>query len=148
MVEDPLSPASLTLFYNSLTIPPQHEAEDREQELEHKAKDKFDEISEEAPKTYEKGKKKSAEKGKQAKEQVKEKSKEASDKTKEASEEFRENSDNPVVVANLAVIGLGSALLGWGAYQKYSVGELSWKVVGAWMGVVGLFAAGDYYLSQ
>jgi hypothetical protein len=25
---------------------------------------------------------------------------------------------------------------------------LTWKVVGAWTGIVGLFAAGDYYLSQ
>lgn len=41
-----------------------------------------------------------------------------------------------------------SAGLGFGAYRKYAAGELTWKVVGAWAGVVGLFAAGDFYLSQ
>lgn len=47
----------------------------------------------------------------------------------------------------IAVVGL-SAGLGFGAYRKYAAGELTWKVVGAWAGVVGLFAAGDFYLSQ
>ena len=36
----------------------------------------------------------------------------------------------------------------YGAYQKYSKGELSWKLVGAWAGVVGLFATADYYVSS
>ena len=105
-------------------------------------------------KSYEKGKKKSAEKGKEAKE-----------KAKRAGDEFRENSDNPVVIANLAgesyptnpmvklsnclaVIGLGSGLLAYGAYSKYSVGQLTWKVVGAWAGVIGLIGVGDFYFSQ
>lgn len=38
--------------------------------------------------------------------------------------------------------------MGFGAYRKYAAGELTWKVVAAWTGVVGLFAAGDYYLSS
>ncbi|CAG8962305.1 hypothetical protein HYFRA_00005360 [Hymenoscyphus fraxineus] len=76
------------------------------------------------------------------------KAKEAKAKGKRAVNNFEENSDNPVFIANaIAVVGL-SAGLGFGAYRKYAAGELTWKVVGAWAGVVGLFAAGDFYLSQ
>ena len=42
---------------------------------------------------------------------------------------------------------MGTAL-GFGAYRKWTQNELSWKLVGAWAGVVGLFAVGDYYVSQ
>lgn len=76
------------------------------------------------------------------------KEKEAKEKAKKAGHKIKENSDNPVFVGNaVAVVGL-SALLGFGAYRKYAANELTWKVVGLWTGVVGLFAAGDYYLSQ
>lgn len=47
----------------------------------------------------------------------------------------------------VAVVAI-SAGLGFGAYRKYAAGEFTWKLVGAWAGVVGLFAVGDYYLSQ
>jgi hypothetical protein len=74
--------------------------------------------------------------------------KEAKAKAKKYAGRLEANSDNPVFIGNaVAVIAL-SAGLGFGAYRKYAAGELSWKVVGAWTGVVGLFAAGDYYLSQ
>jgi len=79
---------------------------------------------------------------------AKKEGKEAKDKAKKAAGYVDRNSDNPVFIANaVAVVGL-SAGLGFGAYRKYAAGELSWKVVGVWTGVVGLFAAGDYYLSQ
>ena len=58
------------------------------------------------------------------------------------------NRDNPVIVGNAVVIAITAIGLGVGAYQKHQKGELSWGVVGAWAGVVGVFAAGDYYLSQ
>ena len=74
--------------------------------------------------------------------------KEAKAKGKKAVSRLEANSDNPIFIGNaVAVIAL-SAGLGFGAYRKYAAGELSWKVVGAWTGIVGLFAAGDYYLSQ
>ena len=74
--------------------------------------------------------------------------KDAKAKAKKAGHRIEANSDNPVFVGNaVAVIAL-SAGLGFGAYRKYAAGELSWKVVGAWTSVVGLFAVGDYYLSQ
>lgn len=36
----------------------------------------------------------------------------------------------------------------FGAYQKYSMGQLTWKIAGAWAGLVGLFATADYFASQ
>jgi len=67
---------------------------------------------------------------------------------KKGASNFSANTENPIFLGNaIAVVGL-SGLLGFGAYRKYVGGELSWKVVGAWAGIVGLFAAGDYYLSQ
>lgn len=76
------------------------------------------------------------------------KEKAAKEKAKKIEGHLERNSDNPVFVGNaIAVVAL-SAGLGFGAYRKYAAGELTWKVVAAWTGVVGLFAAGDYYLSQ
>ncbi|TVY48850.1 hypothetical protein LOCC1_G000978, partial [Lachnellula occidentalis] len=69
-------------------------------------------------------------------------------KGKKAVGRFEANSDNPVFIGNAVAVVSISAGLGFGAYRKYAAGELSWKVIGAWTGVVGLFAAGDYYLSQ
>jgi len=69
-------------------------------------------------------------------------------KTSKAGSRMKANADNPVVVGNALVVGILGAALGVGAYRKYIAGELSWKVAGAWAGVVGLFATGDYYLSQ
>ncbi|KAJ9636842.1 hypothetical protein H2199_007836 [Coniosporium tulheliwenetii] len=88
----------------------------------------------------------------QKEEEAKEKAREAKDKAKakakKAGNVMKENSDNPVVIGNAVTVGILGAVLGYGAYRKYSAGELTWKVVGAWVGIVGLFAAGDYYVSQ
>jgi hypothetical protein len=74
--------------------------------------------------------------------------KDAKAKANKAAGRFEANSDNPVFIGNAVAVVALSAGLGFGAYRKYAAGELSWKVVGAWTGVVGLFAVGDYYLSQ
>ncbi|TVY37599.1 hypothetical protein LSUB1_G004164 [Lachnellula subtilissima] len=74
--------------------------------------------------------------------------KNAKAKAKKVAGRFEANSDNPVFIGNAVAVVAISTGLGFGAYRKYAAGELSWKVVGAWTGVVGLFAAGDYYLSQ
>lgn len=74
--------------------------------------------------------------------------KEAKAKGKKAKSNLEANSDNPVYIGNAVAVVALSAGLGFGAYRKYAAGELTWKVVAAWSGVVGLFAAGDYYLSQ
>ena len=74
--------------------------------------------------------------------------KDAKAKANKAAGRFEANSDNPVFIGNAVAVVALSAGLGFGAYRKYAAGELSWKVVGAWTSVVGLFAVGDYYLSQ
>jgi len=85
---------------------------------------------------------------KKARKEFAEKEKKAKAAAKNFSGKIEQNSDNPVFIGNaIAVIALSTGL-GFGAYRKYAAGELTWKVVAAWTGVVGLFAAGDYYLSQ
>ncbi|PVH76773.1 hypothetical protein DL98DRAFT_657235 [Cadophora sp. DSE1049] len=74
--------------------------------------------------------------------------KEAKAKAKKAKSNLEANKDNPVYIGNAVAVVALSAGLGFGAYRKYAAGDLTWKVVGAWTGIVGLFAAGDYYLSQ
>jgi cation transport ATPase len=74
--------------------------------------------------------------------------KEAKAKAKKARSNLEANRDNPVYVGNAVAVVALSAGLGFGAYRKYAAGELTWKVAGAWAGVVGLFATGDYFLSQ
>jgi cation transport ATPase len=76
------------------------------------------------------------------------KEKEAKAKAKKVGGQIERNSDNPVFIGNAVAVVALSAGLGFGAYRKYAAGELTWKVVAAWTGVVGLFAAGDYYLSS
>jgi len=84
--------------------------------------------------------------------EAKKKATELKDKAKakgnKAGDRLQKNADNPVVVGNAILVGILGTALGVGAYRKYVSDELTWKVVGAWTGVVGLFAAGDYYVSQ
>lgn len=72
----------------------------------------------------------------------------AKKEAKEAEDWAAKNKGNPVVVGNVVAMAALGGLLGIGAYRKHSAGELTYKVAGAWAGVVGLFAAGDYFLSQ
>lgn len=92
------------------------------------------------------------EKAEQAKEQAKKqagiKKEQAKEKASKAADKAKKNSDNPVVLGNAVTLAALGGLLGFGAYRKYTAGELTWKVAGAWAGVVGLFAMGDYYVSQ
>lgn len=108
-----------------------------------------------AKSTANKTEKKAEELGREAKQKAKEYSQdakelghEAKDTADRAGDDLRRNSDNPVYVGNAVVVAALSAALGFGAYRKYASGELTWKVVGLWAGVVGLFAGGDYYVSQ
>ncbi|MCJ1395555.1 hypothetical protein MMC18_008441 [Xylographa bjoerkii] len=88
------------------------------------------------------------EKAKVAGQKTKEAAHDMSERAQEAGHELNENRDNPVVIANALIIGLGSAFVGFGAYKKYQAGELNWQVGGFWAGAIGLFALGDYYMSQ
>lgn len=67
---------------------------------------------------------------------------------KDADQWAEKNKNNPVVVGNAVVIALGAVLLGTGAYRMHRTNTLTWNVAGAWAGAVGLFAVGDYFVSQ
>lgn len=85
-------------------------------------------------------------------EEIKDAAKEIRDsaaaKKEKAKDKARKNADNPVVLSNAVGLAVVAAALSFGAYRKYSRGELTGKVVAAWAGVVGLFGLGDYYVSQ
>ncbi|KAF2870847.1 hypothetical protein BDV95DRAFT_607964 [Massariosphaeria phaeospora] len=83
-----------------------------------------------------------------AKQKTKEKAEKAKSKAKDEGRYVKKNSDNPVFIGNALTIGIFASVVGVGAYRKYVRDELTWKVAGAWAGVVGLFAVGDYYVSQ
>jgi hypothetical protein len=72
----------------------------------------------------------------------------AAAKKESAKDKARKNADNPVVLSNAVGLSVVAGVLGIGAYRKYARGELTGKVVAAWLGVVGLFGLGDYYVSQ
>ncbi|CAL3967151.1 hypothetical protein PZA11_003549 [Diplocarpon coronariae] len=74
--------------------------------------------------------------------------KDAKAKAMKARSNLEANKDNPVYIGNAVAVVALSAGLGFGAYRKYAAGELTWKIAGAWAGIVGLFATGDYFLSQ
>lgn len=112
-------------------------AKEKASSLSEKASSKADDFSASASTNYDK-----------AKSTASKKSSEAKAKAEGARDELSANRDNPVVVGNAVFIAITAIGLGVGAYQKHKKGELSWGVVGAWAGVVGVFAAGDYYLSQ
>jgi cobalamin biosynthesis Mg chelatase CobN len=103
-----------------------HKAEQSARDFGRKADEKAEEL-----------KKKASADGKKAKQEA-----------KEAEEWADKNKGNPVVIGNVVAVAALGGLLGFGAYKKYNAHELTWKVAGAWAGVVGLFAVGDYYLSQ
>lgn len=112
--------ASVPTDYESQEI--KTETQQREHELEDEARERAEKLKQEA-------------------EHKKEQAKAAAQKAKA-------NSDNPVVLSNAVGITLLGGLLGYGAYRKHAAGELTWKLAGAWAGVVGLFAVADYYTSQ
>jgi len=63
-------------------------------------------------------------------------------------EALKKNKDNPVVIGNAILYIALAGGLGYGAYVKQRVGELSWSVVGLGVGIVGAFGIVDYYASQ
>ncbi|SMY28101.1 unnamed protein product [Zymoseptoria tritici ST99CH_1A5] len=69
-------------------------------------------------------------------------------KGKEAEEWAEKNKDNPVVVGNAVALTALAGVLSIGAYRMHKANTLTWNVVGAWAGVLGVFAVGDYYVSQ
>lgn len=84
----------------------------------------------------------------EAKRAAKEAKEKAAAKASRGKHLAKENANNPVVLGNVLGVGILGTALGVGAYRKWVRDELSWKVVGTWAGVVGLFAVGDYYVSK
>jgi ElaB/YqjD/DUF883 family membrane-anchored ribosome-binding protein len=72
----------------------------------------------------------------------------AEEKAKKAEQWADKNKGNPVVVGNAVAISVLAGFLGVGAYRLHKADALTWKVAGTWTGVVGLFAVGDYFVSQ
>ena len=120
-----------------------------DQQLEaERAEEEAAEAAKEAKQSAKDFGKKAQSKGEELKKKAGTEGKKAKQEAKEAEDWADENKGNPVVIGNVVAVAALGGLLGFGAYRKYSAGELTWKVAGAWAGVVGLFAAGDYYVSQ
>lgn len=88
------------------------------------------------------------EQAKQAAAEARAKKDKAKEKARRGAGYAQQNADNPVLIGNALTVGILGTVLGVGAYRKWTRDELSWKVVGAWAGVVGLFGVADYYVSQ
>ncbi|PWY90652.1 dihydrolipoamide acetyltransferase component of pyruvate dehydrogenase [Aspergillus heteromorphus CBS 117.55] len=69
-------------------------------------------------------------------------------KAKAKASSVRRNTDNPVYIGNALILALAGAGLGYGAYRKHAVGQLSWELVGWASGAVGAFGAVDYFVSK
>ncbi|EEP81397.1 predicted protein [Uncinocarpus reesii 1704] len=59
-----------------------------------------------------------------------------------------ENKSNPVLVTNAILLTVASAGLGYGAYQKYLRGILTWETVALWSGGIGAAGLVDYFVSK
>ncbi|KAK3630593.1 hypothetical protein LTR56_017391 [Elasticomyces elasticus] len=102
-----------------------------------KAKEKYKQLASQAQHGMEKAKIESKKSATQIKQEA-----------KEADEWAGKNKGNPVVIGNLVVVAALGGLLGTNAYRMHKAGTLTWNVIGAWTGAVGLFAVGDYFVSQ
>lgn len=114
--------SSVPSDFESQTIKTETQAKEHELEAEAEARDKAEKLKKEAE--------------------------HKKDQAKKAARKAEANSDNPVVIGNAVGIAAFTGLLGYGAYRKYAAGEMTWKLAGAWAGVVGVFAVADYYTSQ
>ncbi|KAF2639554.1 hypothetical protein P280DRAFT_550283 [Massarina eburnea CBS 473.64] len=83
-----------------------------------------------------------------AKQKAKDAAEKAKAKSKRGGNYAKANAENPVFIANALAVGVLGTTLGVGAYRKYVRDELTWKVAGAWAGIVGVFGAAQYFGSQ
>lgn len=123
-------------------------AEEELSRLEKEGGKKFEELPEDVKEGYQKWKKSAAKDWEKTKKVASKDYQKAKKEAKEGAQWADENKKNPVVIGNAVVISALAGVLGIGAYRLHRAGELTWKVAGAWAGVVGLFAVGDYYVSQ
>lgn len=124
------------------------QAEQSARDLKSSAKSDSKSFANKAEAKFESAKGKAKEEYKEVKKQAGAAASKAEKEGKKAEEWADKNKQNPVVLGNaVAIVALG-ALLGTGAYRMHKANTLTWNVVGAWAGAVGLFAVGDYYVSQ
>jgi cobalamin biosynthesis Mg chelatase CobN len=133
----------------------QREAEEAEEKAAQHAREKAEELKKAGDNAATKAEQNAKDFGRKAEEKADELKKKAGVEGKKAKQEAKEaeewadkNKGNPVVIGNVVAVAALGGLLGVGAYRKYNAHELTWKVAGAWAGTVGLFAVGDYFVSQ
>jgi cobalamin biosynthesis Mg chelatase CobN len=133
----------------------QREAEEAEEKAANHAREQAEELKKagnDAATKAEQSARGFANKAEQTADELKKKAKvegkQAKKEAKEAEDWADKNKGNPVVIGNVVAVAALGGLLGVGAYRKYNAHELTWKVAGAWAGAVGLFAVGDYFVSQ
>lgn len=105
-------------------------------------------LQSDAKSKYEKARGEAGKEWKSLKKEAKKDGEKVKKEAKKAEQWAEKNKSNPVVVGNAVVIGALTSILGVSAYRMHKAGTLTWNVVGAWAGAVGLFAVGDYYVSQ
>ncbi|KAI1957600.1 hypothetical protein LOZ58_005686 [Ophidiomyces ophidiicola] len=84
----------------------------------------------------------------EAKEKAKAAALRGKDKAKGTCSKLSQNKSNPVLVTNAILLTVASAVLGYGAYQKYLKGILTWETVAWWSGGIGAVGLMDYYVSK
>lgn len=108
---------------------------------EHEAEDK---AREEAKEAAERAEQKAQELGEKAKKE----GRKAKAIAKKDAQKVSENRDNPVVIGNALIWGIGSIALASAAYQKHKEGRLDWQLVGSAAAVVAAFGVADYAASK
>ncbi|KAK3074264.1 hypothetical protein LTR53_003425 [Teratosphaeriaceae sp. CCFEE 6253] len=112
------------------------------------ASEQWEEVSTDAKRNYNKAAEKAQQGLEKAKIQGKKGYAEVKREAGEAEEWAEKNRGNPVVIGNLMAMSALGGVLGTNAYHMHKAGTLTWNVFGAWAGAVGLFAFGDYIVSQ
>ena len=105
--------------------------------MEHETEDKARAEAKKAESAAEDAKKKASSMAKDAKAELKKDGKKLSD-----------NRENPVVLGNALIWGIGAIAISYGAYQKHTEGKLDWQLAGSVAVVVGAFGVADYFGSK
>lgn len=111
----------------------QTETQEKREELQEEARERAEEAREKAE---------------QAKKVAARKSKEAEGKAKQFLGQAKENSNNPVVIGNVVVMGALAAVFGTRVYQRWQREGFSWEFAGITAGFVAAFGVADYFISR
>ncbi|TKA30103.1 hypothetical protein B0A50_02822 [Salinomyces thailandicus] len=123
-------------------------AETDAQRLEAQAAGKYQDVAASAQQNYSQAKATAGRKYADVKKEVGVEADRAEAEAKKAEEWTEKNKENPVVIGNVVVVGAVAAVMGTQGYRMHRAGTLTWKVAGAWAGIVGLVGVVDYFGSQ